>query len=111
MAETILSLRFWDDPVLSTVCDAISGDEFGPELEQFSRDLVATMKAKNGLGLAAPQVGTTKRVFAMEFPDHPGAVPKVIVNPVLVLTGFTVPGREGCLSLPNLFEQVYRAEG
>jgi len=49
--------------------------------------------------------------FAMEFPDHPGAVPKVIVNPVLVLTGFTVPGREGCLSLPNLFEQVYRAEG
>ena len=111
MAETILSLRFWDDPVLSTVCDAISGDEFGPELEQFSRDLIATMKAKNGLGLAAPQVGTTKRVFAMEFPDHPGAVPKVIVNPVLVLTGFTVPGREGCLSLPNLFEQVYRAEG
>ena len=112
MAETnILPLRFWDDPVLSTVCDPISGDEFGPKLEEFGRELIATMKSKNGLGLAAPQVGVTKRVFAMEFPDHSGAVPKVIVNPVLILTGLTVPGREGCLSLPNLFEQVYRSEG
>src|SRR5277367_5140615 len=110
MAEKILPLRFWDDPVLSTVCDKIEDNEFGPTLEEFGCDLIATMKAKNGLGLAAPQVGVAKRVFAMEFPDHPGAVPKVIVNPVLVLTGRTVPGREGCLSLPNLYEQVYRAE-
>lgn len=111
MAETnILQIRIWDDPVLSTVCDKIEGNEFGPKLEEFGRELIATMKAKNGLGLAASQVGVTKRIFVMELPDTKGA-PLVICNPTLVLTGRTVPGREGCLSLPNMFEQVYRSEG
>jgi peptide deformylase len=112
MAETnILPLRFWDDPVLSTVCDKIEDNEFGPKLEEFGRELIATMHAKNGIGLAAPQVGATKRVFVMELPDSDGAEPLVICNPTLSLTGLTVPGREGCLSLPNLFEQVYRSAG
>jgi|SRR5271157_1570704 len=105
-----LPLRYWDDPVLSTVCDKIEDNEFGPELTQFGRQLIATMQHKNGIGLAAPQVGVAKRVFAMEFPDHEGFGPRVVVNPTLVLQGGTRPGREGCLSLPNVFEQVYRAE-
>jgi peptide deformylase len=112
MAETnILPLRFWDDPVLSTVCDKIEGNEFGPKLEEFGRELIATMHAKNGIGLAAPQVGVAKRIFVMELPDTKGAPPLVICNPTLILTGNTVPGREGCLSLPGLFEQVYRSAG
>jgi len=47
----------------------------------------------------------------MEQPDNKGFPPLVICNPTLVLTGRLVPGREGCLSLPDMFEQVYRAEG
>ncbi len=112
MAETnILQIRIWDDPVLSTVCDKIEGNEFGPKLEEFGRELIATMQNRNGVGLAAPQVGVSKRVFAMAFPDHEKESPLIVVNPTLVLTGLTVPGREGCLSLPGLFEQVYRSEG
>jgi peptide deformylase len=115
----ILPLRYWDDPVLSAVCDKIEDSEFGPELEEFGRQLVATMEAKNGIGLAAPQVGVAKRVFAMHFPDWMedrdyGVSPKspiVVCNPTLVLTGRAVAGREGCLSLPGVWEQVYRSGG
>src|SRR5208337_4033869 len=88
----ILPLRYWDDPALSKVCDKIEDNEFGPKLVEFGQSLLATMKSRNGIGLAAPQVGVAKRMFVMRFP------------------GRLVPGREGCLSLPGLFEQVYRAE-
>src|SRR5271157_2143714 len=107
----VLPLRYWDDPVLSAICDKVEDNEFGAKLEEFGQELIATMKAKNGYGLAAPQVGITKRMFVMETPDNKGFPPLVICNPTLLLTGRTVPGREGCLSLPDVFEQVYRAEG
>jgi len=112
MAETkILPIRYWDDPVLSKVCDKIEDNEFGSSLEEFGRELIATMKAKHGVGLAAPQVGASKRIFVMETPDNEGFPPLVVCNPTLLLTGLNQPGREGCLSLPDVFEQVYRAEG
>lgn len=107
----ILPLRYWDDPILSQVCEKIADNEFGSKLEEFGQALIATMKYKNGLGLAAPQVGVLKRMFAMETPDNKAFPPLVVCNPTLVLTGLSVPGREGCLSLPNIYEQVYRAEG
>jgi peptide deformylase len=106
----VLPLRYWDDPVLSTVCDKIEDNEFGEKLAEFGRELIATMNAKNGVGLAAPQVGVAKRMFAMLFPDHEDTQPIVVCNPKLVLTGATVAAREGCLSLPNVYEQVYRSE-
>ena len=106
----ILPLRYWDDPVLSTVCDKIEDNEFGSKLEEFGLELIATMNDKNGVGLAAPQVGVAKRMFAMMFPDHEDMKPIVVCNPALQLKGRTVPAREGCLSLPGVFEQVYRAE-
>jgi peptide deformylase len=105
----VLPLRYWNDPVLSAVCEPVGDGEFGPQLEEFGRDLVATMTAKNGVGLAAPQVGVTKRVFAMAFPDHRDLEPAVVCNPELRLTGSTVYGQEGCLSLPDVYQQVYRA--
>jgi|SRR5579863_273051 len=120
-----LKMRYWDDPVLSTVCDKVEDNEFGPKLEEFAASLLATMADRNGVGLAAPQVGVTKRIFAMAFPDdeensRKWAVtglpirdvrkPIVICNPVLSLGGRTVYAREGCLSLPGVHEQVARAE-
>jgi peptide deformylase len=105
----ILSLRYWDDPVLSTICDKIGDGEFGSQLEEFGRELIATMLAKNGVGLAAPQVGVTKRMFVMALPDHRDLAPIVVCNPALVLNGGATAEREGCLSLPNVYQQVYRA--
>ncbi len=117
-----LTIRYWDDPVLSTVCDAVEDNEFGPKLEEFGESLLATMDAHNGIGLAGPQVGVAKRVFVMTFPDgeiqwegkQPVIVNEraavVVCNPTLVLDGGTVREREGCLSLPGIHEQVARAE-
>jgi peptide deformylase len=109
-AAKVLPLRYWDDPVLSEVCTKIADNEFGPQLEEFGRELIATMRDKNGVGLAAPQVGVTKRMFAMLFPSSDKLQPIVVCNPVLKLSGAAVSGREGCLSLPNIWEQVVRAE-
>ena len=105
----LLPLRYWDDPTLSAICDKIGDGEFGSQLEEFGRELVATMRDKNGIGLAAPQVGVTKRVFAMGFPDHRELEPIVVCNPTLVLEGGTTAANEGCLSVPNIYQQVYRA--
>lgn len=109
-AAKVLPLRYWDDPVLSTVCAKIEENEFGAQLEEFGRELLATMRDKNGLGLAAPQVGVTKRMFAMAFPDHKDLDPIVVCNPELTLRGAAKQEREGCLSVPGIFEQVTRAE-
>jgi peptide deformylase len=110
MSKT-LPLRYWNDPILSVICDKIGDGEFGSQLEEFGRELVTTMTAKNGIGLAAPQVGVAKRMFAMGFPDHREKDPIVVCNPMLVLNGGTTAEREGCLSLPNVYQQVYRAAG
>lgn len=110
MSKTLLTLCYWDDPALSTICDEVAGEGgFGSQLEEFGRELVATMNAKNGIGLAAPQVGIPSRVFAMSFPDHRNWEPIVVCNPELVLKGSTVYADEGCLSLPGIYQQVYRA--
>jgi peptide deformylase len=79
-------------------------------LEGFGRLLVSTMEEGNGIGLASPQVGVLKRMFVMRFPDHEDLKPIVVCNPTLDLGGVVMLGREGCLSLPGIFEQVIRAE-
>lgn len=108
-----LKLVYWDDPALSTVCDPFEDNEFSPKLEEFAEQLKATMFDRNGVGLAAPQVGVTKRMFVMQFPDRgdmADSEPLVVINPELVLDGGTLRDREGCLSVPGVFEQVARAE-
>lgn len=104
-----LGIVLWGDPVLSKVCDNVEDNEFGPELELFAGQLLATMAAHDGLGLAAPQVGVSKRIFAMMLPDQKEPRPIVVCNPVLDLQGGVTREIEGCLSLPGLYEQVARA--
>ncbi len=104
-----LPLRYWDDPVLSKVCDNVGDAEFGPQLEELARQLVATMDANSGVGLASPQVGISKRVFVMRFPDHRDAPPIVVCNPVLLFSGANLSESEGCLSVPGIHVPVTRA--
>src|SRR5271156_2077139 len=101
-AAKVLPLRYWDDPILSVVCDKIGDSEFGPQLEEFGRELVATMNDANGVGLAAPQVGVAKRMFVMLFPDHEAMKPIVVCNPTLRLEGKATAENEGCLSVPGV---------
>jgi peptide deformylase len=112
MAEK-LTIRYWDDPVLSTVCDAVEDNEFGPKLEEFGESLLATMDDRRGIGLAAPQVGVAKRMFVMTFPDgyksDDDPKPIVVINPILDLSGRTLREVEGCLSMPGVHLQIERA--
>jgi|SRR5208337_1421966 len=105
-----LSILLWADPKLSALCEKLDDNEFGPQLELFGRQLIATMNGKNGIGLAACQVGTLKRIFVMKFPDHEYQRPAVVCNPMLVLSGPTLQEREGCLSLPGIYIPIDRSE-
>lgn len=93
----ILSIRIIGDPVLRTVADPVT--EFGPELAKLVQDMMETMDDVDGAGLAAPQVGVSKRVFTYRI----GADHGHVINPVLVNSPEQQPpGVEGCLSVPGL---------
>jgi peptide deformylase len=105
-----LNMRYWDDTALSNVCRPVTTDEFGGQLKEFGDLLLATLKHHgNGLGLAAPQVGLTKRLFAMRFPSAEDLTPVVLVNPVITKKEGREVGQEGCLSIPSIYDQVERA--
>lgn len=82
------------------------------DAQQLERDLIDFMMANNGIGLAANQVGITKRVFVMgsnNIPNFP--TPFAVFNPVIKESSSTVVlDKEGCLSYPNLFLMVKRPE-
>ncbi len=94
-------------PVLRQRAEEVPAARFGTRfLRDLGRDLVRTMYEDNGVGLAAPQIAVSLRVFAYYLPRE-GAVeeipPRVLVNPVLTLEGeATELGWEGCLSVPGL---------
>ena len=108
----MLTLRYWDDPILSTVCDPVT--EFGDSLISIVSEMVAIMNTHKGIGLAAPQVGLPIRMFVMHFPAYltpSGKLaepPLAVCNPTLELSGGIDHEQEGCLSMPSLFEIVGR---
>lgn len=76
--------------------------DFGPELEKLVADMFETMYAANGVGLAAPQIGLSKRLCVID--TSVGEDPKqklVLANPVIESTEGKQAQEEGCLSLPD----------
>lgn len=78
-------------------------------MRQFAEDMFETMYAAEGVGLAAPQVGISKRLFVMDI-GNSEAEPRAVVNPVIVEREGSEREDEGCLSLPGLFGAVDRAQ-
>lgn len=108
MAEP-LKIITWDHPTLMKVAEPVAAHEFGPALEELGARMLAAMKERDGIGLAAPQVDVSKRIFVMTFPDQPTMSPIIVVNPVLKLSGAILYETEGCLSFPGIHEQVARS--
>lgn len=88
--------------------------EGGTGIEQLAADLIETMQASPAcVGLAAPQVGVSSRVIAVDVTNHPktstchGLV--VLVDPTVVEASGREVGREGCMSVPDLTANVARA--
>lgn len=100
----------YGDPVLEQVCDSV--EEFDtPELHQLVEDMFETMREANGVGLAAPQIGVTKRLTVIdcsagEDPDEK----LVLINPEIVEKVGVQVGEEGCLSIPGFRGDVKRAQ-
>lgn len=103
-------------PVLRQPAREVTPDELaGPDLQQLIDDLVDTMHAANGAGLAANQIGAPVRIAAVHvdrnprYPYKPPIPLTVLVNPVIEpLDEELVEINEGCLSVPNLRGNVFR---
>jgi peptide deformylase len=100
------------DHVLKRVADPVK--EIGPEELALAADLLDTMAASPScVGVAAPQIGVSRRAFCVDVTGHRkadschGAL--VLFNPVLILAANREVAREGCLSVPDLTGNVVRA--
>ena len=106
----VLEIRLYGDPVLTEVSAPVT--RFDAELVRFGDDLLETLRDAHGAGLAAPQVGVLKRMFAYDIPpdeetgEHPFGV---LVNPVITRWEGEQDGEEGCLSFPGLYYACKRA--
>lgn len=118
----ILPIVAYGDPVLRKVCEEIDRDY--PKLKELIADMVETMHGANGVGLAAPQIGKAIRLFVIdaspfaedeELDEEERAYLKVFnrifINAKIIdENGKEWPFNEGCLSIPNINEDVVRNE-
>ena len=96
-------IRLFGDPVLRTPAAPV--ETFDKELRKLVADLTDTMLDAPGVGLAAPQIGVSLRVFTYWVDDVVGH----LINPDLDLSDEEQDGEEGCLSLPGLTFDTRRA--
>jgi peptide deformylase len=104
----ILPIKIFPDPVLRRVCDeAIPHTE---EISRLAEDMLETMYAAPGVGLAAPQVGKSIRLITVDVGGPMGTSdPHVLLNPRISASSESVAFEEGCLSLPEFTLEVDRA--
>lgn len=109
----IRKINSFPDDVLRNKAQPV--ESFDSDLEKLVDDMIETMRAAPGVGLAAPQIGIPKRVIVVEFgderdPEFPKQV-FVVVNPEITHESTdSVSGIEGCLSVPGLVGEVDRAQ-
>ncbi len=98
------------DPVLEKPAETVT--EFDtPELKQLLDDMFESMYVAKGVGLAAPQIGISRRIAVID--PSAGQDPAqrlVLINPEILYTEGSQVGEEGCLSIPGFREQVKRAK-
>ena len=97
-------IRLFGDPVLRTPCDAV--DKFDDGLFRLVADLEETVSRPGRAGLAANQIGVSRRAFAYNVDGQVGYV----INPVVEAIEGEQEGEEGCLSIPELWYPLRRAQ-
>ncbi|NGX50212.1 MAG: Peptide deformylase [Chlamydiae bacterium] len=110
----IKGLIYYGHPGLRKKCDEIP--EITDEIRQLAQDLIETVLAQDGAGLAAPQIGESLRIFVIRYDngnDDEGlpilCPPKIFINPKLTKPSEEmVSHEEGCLSIPGVHENVIR---
>jgi peptide deformylase len=109
MAMAVLPIRENPDAALKESAGPVT--EFNDELQKLIDDMFETLYAAPGLGLAAPQIGRSLRLFVYDLkegddlPRHTG----VLINPAFISKSGTQTGEEGCLSVSDYRTQVTRS--
>jgi peptide deformylase len=107
----VREIILYPDPILKQVCASLDPEsDLG---EQVARDLVDTLEAGPGVGLAAPQIGFPYRAIVVDAARNPrrqGQGRFVLFNPRIIETCGQQLAREGCLSIPTYTGNVLRAE-
>ncbi|AYZ74358.1 peptide deformylase [Fusobacterium necrophorum] len=103
----IYEIKKYGDPVLRKITEKV--EEVNDEIREILRNMVETMYARDGVGLAAPQVGISLRMFVCDIGTPEESNVKKIINPLITpLTEETISVEEGCLSIPGIYKKVER---
>lgn len=100
-----LPLRFFGDQVLRRVAKPIT--DINDEIVELAERMLVTMERSNGVGLAAPQVGKSLRMFTHALADE---APPVLINPTIEARNGEWIYQEGCLSIPGLYYDLVRPQ-
>ncbi|MBQ7594272.1 MAG: peptide deformylase [Synergistaceae bacterium] len=104
MNETDLKILKYPNPILKKVSEPV--EVFDDELAKFVKDLFTAMRASDGVGLAAPQVGVLKKIAVVEYDEKK----YVLINPKVIDQKGIADDEEGCLSFPGIYAHVQRPE-
>ncbi|MFD3445449.1 peptide deformylase [Microbacteriaceae bacterium 4G12] len=102
----ILEIVKYPHEVLEAPCERVL--DFDKKLTKLLNDMYDTMLLADGVGLAAPQVGVSKQVAVVDIGDDYGRID--LINPAIIEERGEQVGPEGCLSFPDLFGEVKRAD-
>lgn len=100
----VLDMVLYPDDPLTKKASPV--EDFGDDLAALAEDMLETMHAYQGVGLAAPQIGRAERLFVL---CEPEGETMCLVNPEIVASDGREEGEEGCLSIPRIYAMVPRA--
>ena len=104
---SILKVRIYGDEVLRKKTREVS--KISKKIQNLVHDMLITMYAYNGVGLAAPQIGESLRLFVIDVSDPKEPKnPLVFINPKIIKKSGAVNSHEGCLSFPEVYTDVRR---
>lgn len=104
---SILKVVKYGDPVLRKPTEEVH--KVSAKIQKLIDDMFDTMYAENGVGLAAPQVAVSKRIFVLDCATKENPLPSMVfINPVIIKKSGAYLSREGCLSFPGLWVEVKR---
>jgi len=107
----ILPIKIYGDKTLRRIAEPV--EKLTDKIKDFITDLTFTMYEKEGVGLAAPQVGRLLRIFVVDpfwFTEGSEKNPIVLINPKFLEFEGQTESEEGCLSFPDIYEKVMRAK-
>ena len=103
-----LEIKIYPDPILRKKARPV--EKIGIDEQKLAYDMIETMRFAKGVGLAAPQIGVSKRIIVVEDAEGDNKVVLTLINPKITQKKGKVKFCEGCLSLPGVSSDVVRPE-